>query len=515
MPSSIKNRFTNSYEPVFVFSKTKNNNYQKLAKKRDNKNVFKIPLQPTSFKHIATYPERLVLDLINTVDPADGSTILDPFAGSGTTLKVIKENFPKCSAVMIEYNENYINVIKDRCNLSKSLEATKLKFISYYSKKINFENKDNFSSDPYDINQSINLSEGFVSIVDNKKEFYKILNNFMNQNLKKKINKKSTFFIGCKEFDNDLIYHTSLLNKNGWIIRNMIVIEENNRWFPVFMIVDDNKSTDYIFNYKILNLKSKGEFQRNWHESQFVGIKVVNSTNKIKREGKIVSVLEKLNNGFPKYVVVQWSEGDFTREYVVYSQEQVNKNIKLKISDSKISIEELETVIDLDKNFNYIKNNKDENKTTLFDLPPDEEYNGKFKGEKRINFGASPGARASVDAEYFSLQRLYEVDQNLIVDYLNEKRILKGYTKKKITDLFPPEYKHTVGHWLRKDFGGSLPTPEDWDKLRKILDIDNDVTNYLCKTALRIQTVKHAEFKMPDDFQQIEFNEKFELLINE
>jgi hypothetical protein len=257
VPSSIKNRFTNSYEPVFVFSKTKNNNYQKLAKKRDNKNVFKIPLQPTSFKHIATYPERLVLDLINTVDPADGSTILDPFAGSGTTLKVIKENFPKCNAVMIEYNENYINVIKDRCNLSKSLEATKLKFISYYSKKINFENKDNFSSDPYDINQSINLSEGFVSIVDNKKEFYKILNNFMNQNLKKKINKKSTFFIGCKEFDNDLIYHTSLLNKNGWIIRNMIVIEENNRWFPVFMIVDDNKSTDYIFNYKILNLKSK------------------------------------------------------------------------------------------------------------------------------------------------------------------------------------------------------------------------------------------------------------------
>ena len=367
----------------------------------------------------------------------------------------------------------------------------------------------------YDINESMNLSEGIVRIVDEKKEFYDILNIFMNKNLKKIINKKSTFLIGCKEYDNELIYRISLLNNNGWIIRNMIVIEENNRWFPIFMIVDDNKSTDYIFNYKILNLKSKSEFQRNWHETDFIGIRVVNSISKIKREGKIASVLEKMKNGFPKYVVVQWNEGDFTREYVVYSQEQVNKNIKIKVSDSKISIVELETFIELDKNYNYQITKSDKIKTTLFDLPPNEEYNGKFKGEKRINFGASPGARASVDAEYFSLQRLYEVDQSIIVDYINKKRIDKGYTKKKLTDLFPPEYKHTVGHWLRKDFGGSLPTPEDWARLGKILDLEIDITNYLCKTAIRIQTVKHAEFKMPDDFQQIEFIDKLELLIKE
>lgn len=422
MPSSIKNRFTNGYEPVFVFSKSENNNYQKMIKiNKNNSNILKIPLQPTSFKHIATYPEKLVFDLLNKVYLTDGSTILDPFAGSGTTLKVIKENFPKCNAIMIEYNEDYINVIKERCNLSKNQEIYKLNYIPYHSKKINSEKKDNFFSNLYDINNSTNLSEGIVRIFKQKRDFYNILIILMNKDLKKIINKKSTFFIGCKEYDNDLIYKTSLLNNNGWIIRNLIVIEENSRWFPVFMIVDDKKFIDYIFNYKLLNLKSKSEFQRNWHESDFIGFRVVNNISKVKREGKIVSVLEKLKNGFPKYVVVKWNEGDFTREFVVYSQEQVNNNIKIKICDSKISIVELETFIELDKKYDYQEFNFDKIKTTLFDLPPEEEYNGKFKGEKRINFGASPGARASVDAEYFSLQRLYEVDQSLIVDFINKK----------------------------------------------------------------------------------------------
>ena len=32
MPTSIKNRFTNGYEPVFVFSKNENNNYQRIKR---------------------------------------------------------------------------------------------------------------------------------------------------------------------------------------------------------------------------------------------------------------------------------------------------------------------------------------------------------------------------------------------------------------------------------------------------------------------------------------------------
>lgn len=514
MPSSIKNRFTNSYEPIFVFSKTKENIYnQQIEKTKNNSNIVKVPLQPTPFKHVAVYPEKLVLELLKKVDLPQNATILDPFAGSGTTLKVVKEHFKKSNAIMIEYNEEYVKIIKERCKLNGEVDIQKFDFIPYYTKKLKTEIVENQLFEKQTIYEIKKNKNGFVKIFENKTDFYIALNQFKNQNFKINFNKSATFFIGSKEFDNELIYNTSQLNSKGWIIRNMLVIEENNRWFPIFMIVDDNKITDYVFNYKKLNLKSKNEFQRNWKETNFIGYKVVNNISKIKKIGQIVSILEEYDNGFPKYVIVEWAENEYTKEFVVNSQEQINRNLIFNCENFKFNISEIENFIDLDKKVDFQKTEQPKQKTTLFDLPQVNYYNGKFKNEKRINLGASPGARASIDQEYFSLQRLYEVDQNFIVDYLNEKRKQKGYSKQELINCFPPKYKHTVGHWLRKDYGGSLPTPEDWQKLTEILEIENNITNYVCKTALRIQTVKHAEFKMPDDFQQIDFIEKLELLI--
>ncbi|MGC8622248.1 MAG: DNA-methyltransferase, partial [Caldisphaera sp.] len=51
MPSSVEDRFTNTYEPVLVFTKNKENIYLKKTS-----NVLKIPLQPTPWKHTAVYP---------------------------------------------------------------------------------------------------------------------------------------------------------------------------------------------------------------------------------------------------------------------------------------------------------------------------------------------------------------------------------------------------------------------------------------------------------------------------
>ncbi|MCX8026772.1 MAG: hypothetical protein N3A62_02795, partial [Thermodesulfovibrionales bacterium] len=118
------------------------------------------------------------------------------------------------------------------------------------------------------------------------------------------------------------------------------------------------------------------------------------------------------------------------------------------------------------------------------------------------------GARASLEEEYFSLQRLYDVRQDIVCDYLNYKRRQKAMSKTDLVKCFPKEYKHTVGHWLRKDFGGSIPTPSDWTKLAEILDIDDDFTNYVCKTALRLQTVRNGIERMPEDFLDIGFLEK-------
>lgn len=294
----------------------------------------------------------------------------------------------------------------------------------------------------------------------------------------------------------------------------MLAVEDNKTWYPIFLIVDDNKSTNYIFNYKNLNLKSKNEYQRNWFETNFIGYKVTDSISKNKREGSVIDIIERHKNGFPKYVIVEWSDGLFTKEFMVYSKEQVNQSITIKRDSSKIIVNELKKFTELDNRIlDYKITNSFSSNNGLPNLSLVDNYNGKYRDEKRINWGASPGARASVEQEYFSLQRLYDVDLSLIVNYINSKRIDKGLTKTDLTNLFPVNYKHTVGHWLRKDFGGSLPTPEDWCKLSDILDFDKRITNYVCKKALTIQTVKHGEYKMPNDFIQKDFIKKLELLI--
>lgn len=139
-------------------------------------------------------------------------------------------------------------------------------------------------------------------------------------------------------------------------------------------------------------------------------------------------------------------------------------------------------------------------------------YNGKFKEINRENWGASPGARTSVEEEYFSMQRLYRVQQPIIADYLNYIREKNKLSKKDFANLFPPHYQHTIGHWLRKDFGGSIPLKEDWEKLESIFKIDPNIKNYACKTALKLQTVSPNKFKIPNDVIDPSLIPKLELL---
>jgi hypothetical protein len=50
-------------------------------------------------------------------------------------------------------------------------------------------------------------------------------------------------------------------------------------------------------------------------------------------------------------------------------------------------------------------------------------------------------------------------------------------------------------------------------KLATILDIEESFTNYVCKTALKLQTVKNAEYKTPEDFLNINDLEIFDKLL--
>ena len=68
--------------------------------------------------------------------------------------------------------------------------------------------------------------------------------------------------------------------------------------------------------------------------------------------------------------------------------------------------------------------------------------------------------------------RKYEVSQEEICDYLKKWRNKSGWSTKKIDEYFG--YAHTAGHWFRKDNNsGSIPNPDDWWGLKKILKFDD------------------------------------------
>jgi len=140
-------------------------------------------------------------------------------------------------------------------------------------------------------------------------------------------------------------------------------------------------------------------------------------------------------------------------------------------------------------------------KTENIQGPKRQNYNGKFLGNEK-NIGASPGARMSISEPKYTLKRKVELPQNLIADYLKKWRIKSDLTVKQIDKLL--SYTHTAGHWFRKDAGGSLPLPEDWEKLKEILKFDNKYDKEMTETELVLQVVRnHPNGKNPGDLWEI------------
>jgi DNA modification methylase len=86
-----------------------------LVEVRKKRSVWSIPTVGFSEAHFATYPPDLVKPCILAGCPP-GGIVLDPFAGSGTSGAVALELGRK--AVMIEMNPDYVQMIKQRCNIT-------------------------------------------------------------------------------------------------------------------------------------------------------------------------------------------------------------------------------------------------------------------------------------------------------------------------------------------------------------------------------------------------------------
>ena len=97
--------------------------------------------------------------------------------------------------------------------------------------------------------------------------------------------------------------------------------------------------------------------------------------------------------------------------------------------------------------------------------------------------------------------RAYRLAHPLVANYLTLLRKSKNLTIKDITNKFPSNYKHTIGHWFRKDFGGSIPIHKDINKLQDIFNIKDGLIRALSRTALKLQMVRQSKKgKNPGDF---------------
>lgn len=114
MPESTKDRPSRSYENVFMFVKNRKYYFNKkaLIDQKVEEDMWTIPARPkiANGMDTAPYPDELVKRCIEIGCPASG-VILDPFVGSGTTVRVAVQM--KHPAIGIDLNKKFCKFTVD------------------------------------------------------------------------------------------------------------------------------------------------------------------------------------------------------------------------------------------------------------------------------------------------------------------------------------------------------------------------------------------------------------------
>jgi DNA modification methylase len=111
LPESVKDRPRRSYEYIFMFAKDRQYffNRQPLVDKEFDEDVWTIMARAKANSiDTAPYPDELVQRCLEIGCPNNG-TVLDPFVGSGTTMRVALQS--KCTAIGIELSPEFCNYI--------------------------------------------------------------------------------------------------------------------------------------------------------------------------------------------------------------------------------------------------------------------------------------------------------------------------------------------------------------------------------------------------------------------
>jgi len=127
MPESVKNRPTNATEDIFLFTKSPTYYYNSLAVRQPTganlRNYWILGPDANTKGHPATFPRELARRCI-LLGSREGDTILDPFAGSGTTGVVAVAHDRK--AILIELNPKYANMVREN---KRHVKKTKLQAV--------------------------------------------------------------------------------------------------------------------------------------------------------------------------------------------------------------------------------------------------------------------------------------------------------------------------------------------------------------------------------------------------
>ncbi len=512
MPSPVRDRFANTYEPVFVLSPSPAPRYRK------GKGVLKIPLEQVPWKHTAVFPKRLVLELLRRFEASGEVNLLDPFAGTGTTGVAAAQIFPSSRVILIEKGEEFVQIIRHR------LPEAKVKPVGEAEYRWEPAQEEFPDAEPFEL--PLSAREGLVYIAEDEEEFFGGLAFLTGE--AGRWREDAAFFLGVKNWGLNSLRAPGLVLERGLVLRNMLVVEEGEGWFPVFMLVRDTKRVRYRFFLDRVRVSS--EFEASLKPGKrYLGLEVKDNLSKNKTKGTTIALGATYEDGFPKVLWVRWEGGKSTPELVIHPtrEPEIAEALEFycpfcgaRLRSPYIPYEEnacpscgrrlwesLESVPKVQEP-GWVSEALERAKLKP---PKGEVFKGgsqkggrrsKFFELERLNWGASPGARQVAQEEYFTVVRLYKVEQPLVARFLNLARRELGLSVKGVAEKFPPEYKHTVGHWFRYDFGGSIPAPEDLELLAQILRVSgHPIVKALSRRALKLQTVRpHPKGRNPGDF---------------
>ena len=237
-------------------------------------------------------------------------------------------------------------------------------------------------------------------------------------------------------------------------VKGLLSMQNGN---VIKMIIDDFRSIGYEVDYKVLNAADFG---------------IPQARERIIIIGNRVG----LNNPFPEETHAD-----------LYPGENNHREIKSQL-------------------FSYEESSKRKPyvtvKETIGHLSDVELVNGKVEEITFVNGEAIYNHIASTKVEDKFFGRKYKVNQAEICDYLKEWRNKSGWSTKRIDEHFG--YKHTAGHWFRKDNkSGSIPKPSDWWELKKILGFDDkydkEVTTFVEKDIKFEQSLRITNWNRASD----------------